>query len=158
MLQCFKILFHKKVSQRNNKKMFWKFNVNKKYQLNIINQRVPNVFIATLTKFSEFWLFSVTYLWKKFYDTETAVQRKRCSENMQQIYRRTPMPKFDFSKVAKQLIEIILWHGCSTVNLLYIFRTPFPKNTSWWLLLIIAAWQGLKYNSANWLHGVPCWL
>ena len=24
---------------------------------------------------------------------------KRCSENMQQIYRRTPMPKCDFNKV-----------------------------------------------------------
>ena len=28
---------------------------------------------------------------------------KRCSENMEQIYRRTPMPKCDFNKVAKQL-------------------------------------------------------
>ena len=26
--------------------------------------------------------------------------RKRCSENMQQIYRRTPVPKIDFNKVA----------------------------------------------------------
>ena len=26
------------------------------------------------------------------------ILRKRCSENMQQIYRRTPMPKFDFNK------------------------------------------------------------
>ena len=26
-----------------------------------------------------------------------------CSENMQQIYRRTPMSKCDFNKVAKQL-------------------------------------------------------
>ena len=31
------------------------------------------------------------------------VFKKRCSENMQQIYRRTPMPKCDFNKVAKQL-------------------------------------------------------
>ena len=30
------------------------------------------------------------------------VPRKRCSENMQQIYRRTPMPKCDFNKAAKQ--------------------------------------------------------
>ena len=28
------------------------------------------------------------------------VPRKRCSENMQQIYRRTPIPKCDFNKVA----------------------------------------------------------
>ena len=33
-------------------------------------------------------------------------------------------------------IEIALWHGCSPVNLLYIFRTPFSKNISGWLLLI----------------------
>ena len=33
------------------------------------------------------------------------VRRKRCSENMQQIYRRTPMPKYDFNKAAKQLYE-----------------------------------------------------
>ena len=28
---------------------------------------------------------------------------KRCSENIQQIYKRMPMPKCDFNKVAKQL-------------------------------------------------------
>ena len=31
------------------------------------------------------------------------VLRKRCSENMQQIFRRAPMPRWDFNKVAKQL-------------------------------------------------------
>ena len=31
------------------------------------------------------------------------VLEKRCSENMQQIYRRTPMPKCNFNKAAKQL-------------------------------------------------------
>ena len=31
------------------------------------------------------------------------VRKKRCSGNMQQIHRRTTMPKCDFSKVAKQL-------------------------------------------------------
>ena len=47
------------------------------------------------------------------------------------------MPKCDFNKVAKQLNEIPLRHGCSPVNLLHIFRTPFPKNTSGWLLLYL---------------------
>ena len=46
----------------------------------------------------------------------------RCSENMQQMSRRTPMPKCDFNKVAKQ---IALRHGCSPVNLLHIFRAHF---------------------------------
>ena len=38
------------------------------------------------------------------------------------------MPKSDFNKVALQLfVEITLCHGRSPVNLLHIFRTPFPK-------------------------------
>ena len=57
------------------------------------------------------------------------VLRKSCSESMQQIYRRTLMSKCDF--------EIALWHGCSSVNLLHIFRTHFLKNTSGWLVLYI---------------------
>ena len=36
------------------------------------------------------------------------VLKKRRSENMQQIYRRTPMPKYDFNKVAKQLYWTLL--------------------------------------------------
>ena len=53
------------------------------------------------------------------------VLKKRCFENMQQIYR-------------SNFIEFKLRHRCSPVNLLRIFRTPFPKNTSGRLLLIIA--------------------
>ena len=34
---------------------------------------------------------------------DLGVPVKRCSENMLQIYRRTPMRKCDFKKVAKQL-------------------------------------------------------
>ena len=65
---------------------------------------------------------------------------QRHSENMQQIYRRTPMSKCDFNKVAKQhmqsnFIETALRYGCSPVNLWHIFRTPFPNNTSGQLLL-----------------------
>ena len=63
------------------------------------------------------------------------VIKKRCSENMQQIYRRTPMPKCDFNNVVSNFIEISLRHGCSPVNLLHIFSSPFPMNTSGRLLL-----------------------
>ena len=38
-------------------------------------------------------------------------------------------------KLQKNFTEIALGHGYSPVNLLHIFRTPFPKNTSGWLLL-----------------------
>ena len=53
------------------------------------------------------------------------VPKERCSENMQQIYSRTPMPKW----------EITLRNGCSPVNLLHIFRIPFTKNTFGGLVL-----------------------
>ena len=70
--------------------------------------------------------------------SEAALQR--CSWEKvfwiyEQIYRKTPTQKCDFNKVAKQLIEIAVRHECSPINLLHIFRTPFPKNTSGWLLL-----------------------
>ena len=47
------------------------------------------------------------------------------------------MPKCDFNKVASNFIEIALRHGYSPVDLLHIFRKPFPRNTSGWLLLDI---------------------
>ena len=50
------------------------------------------------------------------------VPRKKCYENMKQMYRQCRE-------------HPALWHGCSPVNLLHIFRTPFLKNTSGWLLL-----------------------
>ena len=40
-------------------------------------------------------------------------------------------------KLLCNFIEIALWHGCSLVNLLHIFRKPFPKNTYRGLLLEI---------------------
>ena len=45
------------------------------------------------------------------------------------------MPKCDFNKVASKFIEIALPHGFSPVNLLDIFKTPFPKNASGQLYL-----------------------
>ena len=40
-------------------------------------------------------------------------------------------------KLLCNFTEITLRHGCSPKNLLNIFRTPFSKNTSAWLLLNI---------------------
>ena len=47
----------------------------------------------------------VTFLQKQPF---RAVFRERCSENMQQIYRRTPIPKCDFNKVGKDILEHVL--------------------------------------------------
>ena len=65
------------------------------------------------------------------------VPSKRYSENMQQVYRRKPMPNCDFNKVALQsnFVEITLRRECSPVYLLHIFRTRFHKNNSGGLLL-----------------------
>ena len=41
-------------------------------------------------------------------------------------------------KLQSRFIEITLPHECSPLNLLHIFRTPFPRNTSEWLLLTIS--------------------
>ena len=38
-------------------------------------------------------------------------------------------------KLQSSFIEITSRRGCSSVNLLQIIRTPFPMNTSGWLLL-----------------------
>ena len=38
-------------------------------------------------------------------------------------------------KLLCNFIEIALRQGCSPVNLLYIFRTPFPENIYWGLIL-----------------------
>ena len=41
------------------------------------------------------------------------VPRKGCSENMQQIYKRTPKPKCDFNEVAEQTPLKHLWATAS---------------------------------------------
>ena len=41
-------------------------------------------------------------------------------------------------KLLCNFIDITLRRGCSPVNLLHIFRTPFPKKTSTWLLLNVS--------------------
>ena len=46
-------------------------------------------------------------------------------------------------------IKIALRHGCSSLNLLYILTTPFPKNTSERLLLLYASVLGTTENFKN---------
>ena len=51
------------------------------------------------------------------------VLSKRCSENIQQIYRRTPVPKCDFNKTALQLY----WNHTSTWVFYWIFAKSFQN-------------------------------
>ena len=60
------------------------------------------------TSLNEKIIYWVT-IWLLYFDIDVQKQpsrgilRKRCSQNMQQIYRRAPMPKCYFNKVALQL-------------------------------------------------------
>ena len=99
-------------------------------KLRFLLMMVPKVF-------SEFDLGTGKIMLFKSSPRRSGVLRKRCSENMQKIYKRTPMPNCNFNQVAKRLYlnHTLAW--VFPVNLLHIFRTPFPKNTSGWLLLFM---------------------
>ena len=53
-------------------------------------------------------------------------------------------------KLFCNFIEITLRHECSPVNLLHIFKTPFLKNTSGWLLLYIMQTLFLPWREPWW--------
>ena len=55
-------------------------------------------------------------------------------------------------ELQSNFIEITLRHGCSPVNLRHIFRTPFTKGASGWLLLGIGGPDGI--NGPTVLGGV----
>ena len=45
-----------------------------------------------------------------------------------------------------------LWQGCSLANLLHIFRTPFPKNTSERLLLYHQKTEKIFENGEKYIY------
>ena len=63
------------------------------------------------------------------------VPKKSCSENTQQIYGRTPTPKCDFNKVAKQLYWIHTLAWVFSCKFAAYFQNTFPRNISGGLLL-----------------------
>ena len=99
------------------------------------SNRLKPLIVLNLFKFNnkDIRKTSMIFFQKQF---SVGVLRKRCSENMQQIYKRTPMSSVISIKLQKNFIKIGLRHGCSPVNLLHIFGTPLPQNTSGVLLLV----------------------
>ena len=59
------------------------------------------------------------------------VHKKRCSENMQKIYRRTPMPKCNFNKVVLQLYwnHTLAW--VISCKLTEYFQNTFLQEHLW---------------------------
>ena len=76
------------------------------------------------------------------------VLRKRCFEKMQKFTGKCPCRSVTSIKLLCNFIEITLRQGCSPVNLLHIFRTPYPKSTSRGLLLDELI-QNLLYGSSK---------
>ena len=75
----------------------------------LIFKYLQTVVCLTTSKLSKLTLFVMTsidvlHVWEvEQKQPSRGVFIKRCSGNMQQIFRRTPMPKCDFNKVTKQL-------------------------------------------------------
>ena len=57
------------------------------------------------------------------------------------------------NKLLSSVIEIALRHGCSPVNWLHIFRTPFLKNTSGRLVLYLHSWTlNAERKKTQWMR------
>ena len=62
-------------------------------------------------------------------------------------------------KLESNFTEMTLRHGCSPINLLHIFRTSFPRNTSGQLLLHISAYNTIltfNHRVDSSTHPRPC--
>ena len=80
-------------------------------------ETLNNMCISKFSKFYYHTSFQKFSIWKNrnFFKPSIGALMKRGS-NMQQSYRRTPMPKCDLNKVVKQLYWYALQHECSPVN------------------------------------------
>ena len=90
---------------------------------------------SKLTKVQQFQIIFFLRVIKNQKQPSRSILRKKCSENIKQIYLRTPMPKCDFNKV------LVLVHWCFGIGALLsvccIFSEHFLKNTFGRLLLNI---------------------
>ena len=71
-----------------------------------------------------------------------AFLRKGILKIFSKFTREHPCRSMISIKLLCKFIEIELQHGCSPVNLVHIFRTPFPQNTSGWQ---VRNWQNHKF-------------
>ena len=81
----------------------------------------------------EKWNNSLRIHFKLQKQPSRGVLRKKCSQNMQKIYRRTPMPRCDFNKVALQLYWF--WNRASawvfSCKFAAYFQNIFSKEHHW---------------------------
>ena len=97
------------------KVLLWLLQMHKWIILNL-DQTLLNKYLGLLTCFGTIGIYKESVYW-----------------NVDQVLK-------NFS-AQSNFTEITLQHGCSAVNLLHIFRTPFAKNTSGGLLLFYARFK-----------------
>ena len=103
------------------------------------------VFFSSSSFFTEYlrWLLQcIPYYLVLQKQPSRGVYKKRCCENIQQIYRRTPMPKCDFNKIALLFLRTPL-DGCFW----YHFETS--QHDCLFLSFLYIAWEN-KVNNLNW--------
>ena len=108
----------------------------------ITENLLPSSFMQNLLDSEAPYRCKTGHLIVKFHKQPSrGVPRKRCSENVLQIYIRTPMPKCDFNKVTLQLY----WNHTSAWVFSSKLATYFQKTFSWEHLWT-AATEALKLN------------
>ena len=104
-------------------------------------------------------------------DRENALHFLKSINGMPPNYPLIPKNCLKFLLLLCNFIEITLRRGCSPVDLLHIFRTSFPENTSGRLLLkglklltiltkrsILSIWLGSEYTSGNYHKTNEDWM
>ena len=119
------------------------------YGTNNLKELVPNI---NLNNTENSLLFQGPFLWNRLSgvlkNPKTTSLFKKIRSSRPEVFLRKGVlkicskftgeyPCWSVISIILQnnFIEIALCHGCSPVNLLHILRTPFPRNTSGWLLL-----------------------
>ena len=98
---------------------------------------------TSLFALSCLYLFTLTYLYRNSHPE--VFLRKGVIKICSKFTGEHPCRSVISIKLHSNFIEITLRHECSLVNLLYIFRTPFSKNTSGRLLLFILVFSLYYY-------------
>ena len=103
--------------------------------------------------FCKIWLAS--FLLKFFWDFLISVEG---TQNLAfQVSLWKPLGKFESCELPCNFIEITRRQGCSPVNLMHLFRTPFPKNTLGLLLLkfvVVLSWVLQKLDLKHQNNGM----
>ena len=98
-----------------------------------ISRKIFGTWVWSVVAWTVVILFSQGLLWQK--QPPRGVLKKSVLKICSNFTGEHPCWSVISVKLQSNFIEIAIRHGCSPVNLLHIFRTPFPRNTSGWLLL-----------------------